>query len=1487
VAIHYRLDDPVVIALDHVEIAETRLLGRGIVDAGFTLDELESVIDDHVEEPVDQIVDALLKSGLVLEHDGLYRSRMAETVRQMSALRQSFRLSKVSAGSPLVADYRLLHKPRLRPRTDTTIDALWSLLGSVSDLEKRTAQTVAPSKHLRAFQVRGAERILTAVRNAEERAVVVAAGTGSGKTSTFYIPALMAVAGWIADDQAHWTKVLALYPRNELLKDQFREVLRWAVALHAENATVRPMRLGAWFGGTPTYNGAVDRSWGRKVSLSKNREGYCFPLSGCLSGSCDGEFYWMVDDIRDGVEVLRCGTCKFATPPGMVGLTRESLRNEPADVLFSTTESLNRQISDSDSHAAFGLAGDHRLRIVLIDEIHTYEGLSGAQTAYLMRRLRHMAGRSLVWCGLSATLANGRSLASQFFGLGLGQVEVVEPSNDELEPVGAEYVMALRHDPSHYTSPLSVTIQVAVLMARCLDAPPDGFPPPTNSGGLFGQKSFVFTDKLDVTNRLFWAVMDAEGWKDQHKVMGGHFYPCRTLAHLRSAGQEKIDAKFRELPEVRDVDGQWWWIAEKLGHAIGTDRPKNVQLVSSQLVGTVNSADIVVATSTLEVGYSDDRVGAVLQHRAPRSAASYLQRKGRAGRRIEMRPWTVVTLSGWGRDRLAWQMYDQFLNPIVSERHLPLRNRYVQRIQVLGATFDWLSGRLAGVGRFVSGSVWTDLAGPADRLEVDKKGQPKPDRVTERRKRQAQAAQLLESVMERGPEFAAWESFVCAALKMSAAELEMLYESSPRPILLSALPTMHRRLSTDWAGDAIRPRDLKYRNPVPDFVPSSLFADLVSTDVAVSLPGAENDQGDEEVASEGLPIARVLREFLPGNITRHFGSEHSDRHWVELPLPDPLVDSSYEVDVDPHYAPRRIGVVQHPTLGELPLCIPTILKLKQAPDDLADSTSTRANWSVEFEPVGNGATLDLPKSLTESVLEGATYLVHGEGSAVRVRRYVADGDGRALNQGKKAEPANHVVTFVSGGDRVALGFEYECDGISFAVRTAPSGPMSAWERRDVAAHALAEDSTLPATVSVFDRDKMTNLLDAAVVWAAAVDGLDEAAIRSWDADELRARVKAAAPAIVEIDDGHESTPAVLDFLDGPGITSALRAALDILLGIEPDWFASWRQCRLAATLGAALIEVAMRLQPEIDEDDLTLDVATDGRSLWITEVAPGGNGHIEALVRALIEAGPGLAQMVRSQSLPGEFERLGSTMAEVVRHIAGGGQVRNTAESLLSAWTLGHAAVVDASDALVARLRANGTLIDAGALRSISSRLLSPSQSLDFVDFAHRLVEWSDDVAVRLGYFPEHQILVWAGVHALADEVPTRGKDAPFANPQRLLEQLSWPRGRAASVHDLVASSLYGSAPRADRTILATALGPDLDPITLEGNQSVQAVLATEGEAIVALPPGNREQIRALLLESQVMPIDFDGLFLYPKVTGFALRDGDAQIRLLVEEVEQ
>ena len=149
-------------------------------------------------------------------------------------------------------------------------------------------------------------------------------------------------------------------------------------------------------------------------------------------------------------------------------------------------------------------------------------------------------------------------------------------------------------------------------------------------GGFLGSRTFAFTDKLDVTNRLYWNLLSAEGWRTPTRPTGA--CPRLPSAHLRAEEQVRRPPTERRALRDREPVGQWWWLPEQLGWDLAADTQLDVGRTSSQDTGVSERTDIIVATATLEVGYDDDRVGAVLQHKAPHDAGQFLQRRGRAGR---------------------------------------------------------------------------------------------------------------------------------------------------------------------------------------------------------------------------------------------------------------------------------------------------------------------------------------------------------------------------------------------------------------------------------------------------------------------------------------------------------------------------------------------------------------------------------------------------------------------------------------------------------------------------------------------------------------------------------------------------------------------------------------------------------------------------------------------------------------------------------------
>ena len=408
--------------LDEVEQLELLSLTWGYVDGSLSQEEIlvlasKVIASSEATLSPDELMEALIRGSLLFEFpdpDGYrFRSRFAEGVRLLTRLKQLMPSRPWLSSPDLVSDYRIDARPRGMPRRDISLDkALAELedLPAFDGLRRTLVEAFVGSRQLSGFQVRAARAIMR--QASRDSGTVLTSGTGSGKTLAFYLP-LATELGPLNQPGNFWTKAVAVFPRVELLKDQFTQ----AHALLAPMATTltrlgyRPFRLGTFFSDTP-YNATPSevkcKGWTRSSS------GFICPFLTCPS--CGGNMVWLDHDLAAERETLTCeGNCGAKVDETQIVLTRLKAQRQPPDILFTTAESLNRRLSDTYNREVFGIHRNRsqRARYLLLDEIHTYGGTSGAQVAMVLRRWRHARGEGepVRYVGLSATLEE----ASRFF----------------------------------------------------------------------------------------------------------------------------------------------------------------------------------------------------------------------------------------------------------------------------------------------------------------------------------------------------------------------------------------------------------------------------------------------------------------------------------------------------------------------------------------------------------------------------------------------------------------------------------------------------------------------------------------------------------------------------------------------------------------------------------------------------------------------------------------------------------------------------------------------------------------------------------------------------------------------------------------------------------------------------------------------------------------------------------------------------------------
>lgn len=1409
-------------ALDELERREVRVLVWGLVDSALSEAEVLEVLDHTLDTYNDVaahpdcsflgargLLKLLLDLSLLMPieaRDGRsvrYRSRMAEGVRLLVRLRQLMpkhgRDDQWIAAPNLVADYRLLWRPRRYPKRNTTAAEAHEQLAS-----RTQPHTFAAVEHwlhqrgarlqLAQFQVDAAARILENLDSGRPGGTLVAAGTGSGKTLAFYLPAL----SWLAAQKhanpgSRGVRILAVYPRNELLKDQLREVFSQARGFddYLGRAGASPISVGVLYGETPRTLAKAWDAW-------RPQHGAC-PFFRCPA--CQQEMRLRSGGNASSEASLLCRHCGTVVDGRQLRLTREDMQADPPDVLFTSVEMLNQRMSDSEMRHLFGLGPDAESvpALMLLDEVHVYTGTYGAQVAYLLRRWSHLTRRRTSFVGLSATLADGKRFFASLTGMEEAVVEEISPQLDDMEDEGAEYMLALRGDPVSQTALLSTSIQTLMLGSRLLD-PRERFSPKERP--FAGWRSFAFTDQVDATNRLFYDLRDAEGRNESgNAAMLRH--PNGGLAHLREPRPEN---------HKRFEAGQDWRLSTRIGHSL--NQRHRVERTTSYHGGVDHDAEIVVATAALEVGYDDPAVGVVVQHKAPRDMAQFLQRKGRAGRTRHMRPWTLMVLSDYGRDRLAYQAYEQFFDPELPPRELPLSNRYVRRMQAVYALIDYLGVRMQA-GHPI-GSVWRDLSGPrpiegfqgwpaSQRSQVDAllrqfafpltdagwkrakasarqlapRGDPHPWAGVNRlqsRLRNSYLVGVLSTALrddEAGEQLA---RFLQVALDLRREDIDLLLWDHPRPLLLTAIPTALRRLASNWrAGDAPAAEHAA-GHPLPEFVPAALFSDLALPEAQLCLPGAGS--------IFTLPVLQALNEFAPGKVSRRF----DQTLWVgpgEAELVQ-LIDAANPSDVDTALAiddwyklePQpAFHIAGADGVRVCPAFRPVAFQLLQVPKQtggnavqIQDSSNARLIWRSQIFGRRQGATFTAPRERVGIARLFQDVIVHTHASQAQatVRRFaVASQVSLRLRQSNERRDYRATWRFERDGVPCGIGFELDADALCFRLQlpaspgeelhNAPAAAQRAartaryrWEAQHGSALTGVEDNP-------FARDWLAQIFQiAAVTYAAEQDAALSDAIHALAEGQAPDRLGSVLTVIFQStdvveEDGTQTagdTPRLKENLQTSLRRSAVVRALAELAArtltapIDATWD-GWLSSVHLHTLGAAVLEAIQQACPQISTDDLAVDCdpgpQEDGAlrghtELWISEVNPGGNGLIEQVVEVIATDATLFFRRIETALGQSEFEIIDAQLRGFLQAI---GSADGDAELVAITQTIRESDSSRQTQKGLEHLRRSlvqrNQAVFHGFMAALSSRILRPHTPPDLDALLADFMQRWDELEARLG----------------------------------------------------------------------------------------------------------------------------------------------------------
>lgn len=243
---------------------------------------------------------------------------------------------------------------------------------------------------------------------------VITTGTGSGKTECFMYPFLDYVTELKNKGQGEGAlKAIILYPMNALLDDQ---TIRFSKAIKEHKLESLGIRIGKYTG---------DNGNQRVMDLSNNK---------------------VIDN-------------------------RDELCKNPPDILLTNYKMLDYMLFRQKEKTFWNKKTAQYLKYLALDEMHTFDGASGADVACLIRRLKQVAygdaevaNSKLTCIGTSATLSSDPNaknelitFAKNLFGSSFNEECIIEETRHSIETYLGSPSPSIDKIPNYFKTNTSIT----------------------------------------------------------------------------------------------------------------------------------------------------------------------------------------------------------------------------------------------------------------------------------------------------------------------------------------------------------------------------------------------------------------------------------------------------------------------------------------------------------------------------------------------------------------------------------------------------------------------------------------------------------------------------------------------------------------------------------------------------------------------------------------------------------------------------------------------------------------------------------------------------------------------------------------------------------------------------------------------------------------------------------------------------------------------
>lgn len=544
------------------------------------------------------------------------------------------------------------------------------------------------------------------------RTFVLSAPTGMGKTEAFLIPALtFTIITKLRGLKG--CKVLLVYPRKSLERDQLQKILRIISRINQELED--PITVGIDDGDSIKNRNILKWELEHRKNKRKFFRGLKCPL-------CEASLHketllaWELGE-EEGVLVK----CDNGHEIDFITEIKEDIWSDLPDIIITNLHTLNRRLMYPEAKGVFSGEGNRiEPRLVVLDEAHVYRGIIGGFAHYILRRLGYRlterSGKGPIWVVSSATMGNPTAFAKRLLGEDrTGRIyhrRYFDKDRDKSAGKRLQLHLLLAPKPDT-TGEWLLQQTLLALSVWALSA---------------GKKFISFVDSVESTQRI-WnllvkTVMKRYNVGEQERHLSPHRlgatreenllgYPYSWLALVVNLVSNRLGQSVERTAQILGDRNSY---LGKQGQSVYKDviEPEIVRRLrdeGDQLLlfhhaklsrkrryeveeALKTSAIGVISTSTLELGIDIGDVSAVVQYRPPRAGENYVQRVGRAGRSADSLRVGLGILVLTNNPNDLWYAYGGHFEEFIrgaSRVNVAVSNRRVRRWSVIFALLDLLA----------------------------------------------------------------------------------------------------------------------------------------------------------------------------------------------------------------------------------------------------------------------------------------------------------------------------------------------------------------------------------------------------------------------------------------------------------------------------------------------------------------------------------------------------------------------------------------------------------------------------------------------------------------------------------------------------------------------------------------------------------------------------------------------------------------------------